>query len=212
VNNLISLDEYIRNPCSSLSIPYWKSKIVKLPDGMKIVHDNDFSIKYLEKYIDEKYFRLYHNLENISRIELTEFSIITAEYKDIDIIVSVINESYPDIKADYAQFYEYTQTPVYNADLWILVIEKVTGKCVGSGIADYDKEVKELVLEWIQVLPDYRGRKIGQVIVNELLYRMQNIAKFASVSGQIDNATKPEMLYRKCGFVGNDIWHILRII
>ena len=48
----------------------------------------------------------------------------------------------------------------------------------GCGIADYDSEAKELILEWIQVLPEYRGQKIGQLIVNELLRRMQGIAAF----------------------------------
>lgn len=32
---------------------------------------------------------------------------------------------------------------------------------------------------------------------------------FVTVSGKVDNDTKPEFLYRKCGFTGEDIWHIL---
>ena len=65
------------------------------------------------------------------------------------------------------------------------------------------------ILEWIQVLPQYRGKKIGQLIVTELLFRMKDVADFATVSGKVDNETNPEALYRKCGFVGNDLWHIL---
>ena len=38
---------------------------------------------------------------------------------------------------------------------------------------------------------------------------MKGIADFATVSGKVDNETNPEALYRKCGFVGNDVWHIL---
>lgn len=49
----------------------------------------------------------------------------------------------------------------------------------------------------------------GQLIVNELLKRMMGIADFATVSGKVNNPTSPEILYRKCGFVGDDIWHIL---
>lgn len=79
---------------------------------------------------------------------------------------------------------------------------------VGCGIADFDREAKEGILEWIQVLPEYRGKKIGKMIVNELLFRMKN-ADFATVSGKINNRTNPERLYRSCGFVGNDIWHVL---
>ncbi|MBR6525201.1 MAG: GNAT family N-acetyltransferase [Clostridia bacterium] len=85
-----------------------------------------------------------------------------------------------------------------------------SGKIVGCGMADFDSQMQEGIIEWIQVLPEYRGKKIGQLLVNELLLRMKTMAKFATVSGQMNNPSSPEKLYRKCGFVGNDIWHILR--
>ena len=37
---------------------------------------------------------------------------------------------------------------------------------------------------------------------------MKRRAKFATVSGKSNSSTNPEALYRKYGFVGNDIWHI----
>ncbi|MFR8331962.1 MAG: GNAT family N-acetyltransferase [Oscillospiraceae bacterium] len=67
----------------------------------------------------------------------------------------------------------------------------------GVGPADW-----ELALEWIQVLPEYRRRGVGQLIVRELLYRMAGIARFATVSGRADSESHPEALYRKCGFEG----------
>ena len=39
--------------------------------------------------------------------------------------------------------------------------------------------------------------------------RMQGIAEFATVSGKVNNPTNPQSLYRKCGFIGDDVWHIL---
>jgi len=207
---MISLSEYLKDPCGMLSIPYWKSKRISIPDNMKIIHGNDFNKTYLEKYTDEEYFRLYHTLEKIDHIHLENFKIITGGLNHIDTFVSIINESYSGIKVDDSQIRGYTKTPVYYADLWILVKEESTGKFIGSGIADYDTEAHELILEWIQVLPGYRGYRIGQAIVSEMLQRMQDIAAFATVSGKIENKTNPEALYRRCGFVGNDVWHILR--
>lgn len=206
---MITLTEYLNNPCGTLSIPYWKAKSITIPPDMKILHDRDFSAALLSEYTDEKYFRLYHDLKDIPRIELDYFEITTATCKDINAIVSIINDSYVDINVSIDLIKSYTKTPVYQSDLWIMVKEKVTGKYVGCGLADYDTEAKELILEWIQVLPEYRGKKIGQLIVTELLFRMKDVAHFATVSGKVDNATSPEALYRKCGFVGNDIWHIL---
>ena len=206
---MITLAEYLNNPCGTLSIPYWKAKNIVIPPEMKILHDKDFSLDILSDYTDEKYFRLHHNLKEISRIITDDFEITTATQRDIKAIVQIINESYTDISVNKELIKSYTKTPVYNASLWIMVKEKSTGKYVGCGIADFDTETKELILEWIQVLPQYRGKKIGQLIVTELLFKMEGVAAFATVSGKVDNMTKPEALYRKCGFAGDDIWHIL---
>lgn len=206
---MITLTEYLNNPCGTLSIPYWKAKSITIPPDMRILHDNVFSSDILSEYTDEKYFRLYHSLKDMPEIVTDDFEITTATRRDIKTIVQIINDSYMDISVNTELIKSYTKTPVYDENLWIIVEEKVTKKIVGCGLADYDTEAKELVLEWIQVLPEYRGKKIGQLIVTELMTRMKGIADFATVSGKVDNTTNPEALYRKCGFVGNDVWHIL---
>lgn len=205
---MISLENYLQNPCLSLSIPYWKAKNITIPDNMKIVHESDFSENLLKEYEDETYFRLYHSMKELTKPE--GYDIVTASPEDIETIVSIINASYNDLQVSNEQMQSYTQTPVYRPDLWILVKESSTGICVGCGIADFDPEAEELILEWIQVLPQYRGKNIGTAIVKELLWRGKDFAQFATVSGKVENKTKPEALYRKCGFTGNDVWHLLR--
>ena len=206
---MITLTEYLNNPCGTLSIPYWKAKNIVIPPDMEILHEKDFIEDILSDYADEKYFRLYHNLKGIPKITNDDFEIVTATRKDVKEIVQIINDSYTDISVNKELIKSYTKTPVYNEELWVMVKENVTSKYVGCGIADFDTEAKELILEWIQVLPQYRGKKIGQLIVTELLFRMKDIADFATVSGKVDNLTNPEALYRKCGFTGNDVWHTL---
>ena len=80
---MISLENYLQNPCSSSSIPYWKAKTISVPDNMKIVHDRAFEEGLLLQYNDEKYFRLFHDLKNIEKVYLEEFYIETASLKDI---------------------------------------------------------------------------------------------------------------------------------
>lgn len=205
---MISLKEYSENPCKKASIPYWKNKNIKIPSNMKIVHHEKFDNNDLNDYQDEKYFRLIHHLDNIQNNSSMDFSVKTAESQDISLIVEIINKSYSDLSVSYEQILSYTKTEVYDKNLWILVYENQTNDVVGCGIADFDSDVREGILEWIQVLPEYRGKGIGKLIVNELLRRMTK-ADFATVSGKVDNPTNPEKLYRSCGFVGNDIWHIL---
>ena len=203
------LAAYKANPCGVLSIPYWKNKSIEISQNMRIVHEKDFSKSEYREYKDEPYFRLFHPLEEIQTVECDGIAIVTAKREDIPCFVDVINQSYTDLSVTYEQLIGYTQTEVYHPELWIMAVNKADSSVVGCGIADVDRELKEGILEWIQVVPAYRGKKIGQLIVNELLKRMSGIAEFATVSGKVNNQTSPEMLYRKCGFVGDDVWHIL---
>lgn len=174
-----------------------------------VVHDDVFIDGQFSARKQESYFRLYHPLHSICSTKLDGYQILTASPSNIADFVRIINQSYKDISVTYEQLIDYTQTEVFMPDLWILIRNDATGEFVGGGIADLDREAREGILEWIQVLPNYRRQKIGQLIVNELLHRMQGLADFATVSGKTSNATNPEKLYRRCGFLGNNIWHVL---
>ena len=205
---MLSLQSYLNDPCGTSSIPYWKYKSIVAPENMKIVHERDMSNGVFHDYSDEPYFRLYHDLKNIKPTTTREVEIVSTK-PSVAEFVQLINASYSDLSVTAAQMESYQRTPVYCPELWILLKEKGTGTILAGGIADYDKDVGELILEWIQVLPNYRRRGYGQLIVNCLLSKMQGVAKFATVSGKVNNSSNPEVLYRRCGFTGNDIWHIL---
>jgi hypothetical protein len=203
------LNAYIANPCGTLSIPFWKAKTITLPSDMLILHEKDFSFTLLENYTDEIYFRLFHSLITVDKHNLRGIQIETAEKNNSDDIVTIINASYDDIHVDKSQIESYKTTVVYDPELWVIAIDKETQKPIGCGIADYDKAIGELILEWIQVLPEHREKGIGSIIVNNLLLREQKVARFATVSGKVGSFSNPERLYRKCGFIGQDYWHIL---
>ena len=205
---MLALQSYLNDPCGTASLPYWKQKGIVVPDNMRIVHDRDFSGDMLRDDCDEPYFRLYHDLKDVKAIPMEGVELVPAA-SSIDEFVQLINASYEDLRVTAGQMRGYQETPVFCPDLWLLLKEKETGTILGGGIADYDREIGELILEWIQVLPAYRRHGYGQLIVNCLLAKMQNIAKFATVSGKVNNPTNPEGLYRRCGFTGNDVWHIL---
>ena len=82
---------------------------------------------------------------------------------------------------------------------------------IASGIAEYDENCREGILEWIQVLPEYRGKGLGKKIVSVLLNNLKKCgADFVTVSGNLDNVSAPLQLYKKCGFEGDDVWYICR--
>lgn len=206
----MNLSEYLENPCGLLSIPYWKAQKIFTPDNMRIVHNSIFSQNLLTEYDDTEYFRLKHDLKNINKPELSpDFTIHTITEKQYPDLTELINCTYEHlgIKVDIKQINEWTNTEVYEPDLWIALFEK--DRMAGAVIADYDKTAGEAIIEWLQILPEYRGMGLASAVLNECLGRMQGKADFVTVSGQVNNMTKPERVYRKCGFTGNDIWHIL---
>ena len=136
------------------------------------------------------------------------FSVVSATIEEF---VDHINSCYSDISISEQYLISYREHPVYDKYLWLAVKDNSINRIVASGIAEFDPEIREGALEWIQVTKEYRGKGLGKFIVNELLYRLKERADFVTVSGKTNNETNPEILYRKCGFTGADVWHILHI-
>ena len=206
---IISPESYAKDPCGSLSIPYWKHLEIAVPQNMRIVHARDYQESEYSGYRDVPYFRLLHSLKDIVQAVSDSYYIETAAIEDIPLIAEIINRSYRDISITCQQLHEYTRKHVYDPQLWIIAYDKSDNCAVGCGIADVDRLRHEGILEWIQVLPECRGKGIGRLLVNSILARMVGKADFATVSGKVNDSSCPERLYRKCGFTGDDIWHIL---
>jgi len=204
----ITKEQYLKNPCGASSLPYWKVVRTEAPENMLIRHDRYFCGECLTDYTDEPYFRLYHDLQMLRAPILPDgFQLCEAAPAEY---AAHINQCYAGMSITGAEIQSYLQHSVYAAELWIAVRESETKKIAATGIAELDEQVDEGILEWIQVSPAYRGLGLGTYVVAELLTRIAKKARFATVSGQINNPSRPESLYRKCGFQGNDIWHILR--
>ena len=205
----MNLTEYLSNPCGSLSIPYWKDKIMDIPSNVQIYHEKDFitsEVKYLKV---EKFFRLIHRLNQIPQEDKKVQSISVKN--DTDELVNMMNVCYQreNIQVLKKDIEQWISRSVFDEDLWVKIT--LNGRIIASGIAEFDFETKEGILEWIQVLPEYQGCGLGKLIVNALIYRLSKIADFITVSGGLENISNPIKLYTDCGFEGNDIWYICKI-
>lgn len=201
---MITEAEYRLDPCGTLSIPLWKWNRMTIPENMRILHEKDYGV--CPGWQEKRYFRLYHDLRNIQDVFVSELEIRTVQEQDFEAVLEIIRESYPGIQVDREWLSKLTLTPAYAPELWL--IGYVNGSSAGCLIADYDPQVREGILEWVQVLPGFRRRGVGKALVCEALRRMQG--NFATVSGAVESETSPEALYRSCGFAGNDVWYILR--
>lgn len=172
---------------------------------VKIVHHDDLSPgdPLLPEY--DTYFRLKHDLTSISEpVPPTGYSLRPFTLTELAAhIGSCYEMPFPEERLQ-----SMTLLQVYRPDLWVAVWDDQTDSIAASGIADFDADIGEGVLEWIQVSSEHRRHGLGRFIVLTLLHRMNPYARFATVSGRCDNHTNPEAMYRSCGFVGNDVWHV----
>ena len=206
---MVTPEEYLLNPCGMLSVPLWKWRQIQVPPTMRIVHERDYRAELAVGFRDTVYFRLMHDLRKTPAPVTAGFILQTAKDSDLPQIVSIINRSYDDLRVTAEEVLSYTKRNVYAPGLWLMAKDAFTGSPMGCALADYDREIGEICLEWIQVLPRYRRRGVGTAMVQELIHRKPEGAKFATVSGSVENPTSPEALYRHSGFTGQDYWHIM---
>ena len=200
-------DDYKQDPCGMSSLPFWKTNNISIPPSMMILRDDQF-IDSAEGCCDTPYFKLVHFLHGVTPFMPPEgFSVVSA---DENSFAAHISHCYEKERVSADELTQYKNRPVYDPDLWIALKENRTGEIAATGIAEFDRSIREGVLEWIQVTPEYRRHGLGRFLVNELLLRMEGNADFVTVSGRMDNQTNPFALYRSCGFQNPVIWHVLQ--
>jgi len=197
---------------------YWSHERDRLPNlnqepEFALVHQDYLGLFPVADFaVRTPYFRLIHNTDKIeSSMSLPDgFAFVDVNVsQEAEAVASLIGQCYPDLRPDIETVKDWCEHPTFDPFLWIWIMDTAKSIPVGLGIAELDKTVQEGSLEWIQVLPAYRGLGLGKSIVQKLLLRLEKQAKFTTVSGQVDNSTKPEALYRSCGFTGNDVWWLL---
>jgi len=226
-------NNYIEDP-TSLSTAFWKyerafdhpnAKCIQIDEEQVLFLDNQLlgyrgndlnsfkteSLKgvdscnrlTLKGFKENKYFVLYHDTKT-THSPVHDYQIEVVKASEAQEVMTFINNSYEFISVTEEEVLNWRTHDVFDESLWIWI--KEDQEILALGIAEYDQEIKEGALEWIQVHEKARGKGVGQILVNELMSRMEQAA-FVTVSGEIDNNTEPEKLYRKCGFKGDQIWY-----
>jgi len=210
--NVDTKNNYLQNPCRSLSTAFWKKDYFSKPDNLHIAHKKDLDTSLCNIDKAACYFRLIHYPQkDYDNTFADGFNCRTVNLpSEASLIADIINRCYSNSSIKTDDVYKWMQFPVFDNDLWVFICDEQNMSPVALGIADFDSDMGEGSLEWIQVLPEYRGCGLGTKIVLELLSRLKEKASFITVSGEVNNPTNPESLYRKCGFSGDDVWCVFR--
>ena len=200
-------EQYKRDPCGASSLSYWKTNAVSMPPSVSVVRDDQF-VGMDESCVETLYFKMVHRLNALSPVSVPDgFSFASVDEHSL---TAHISHCYEDEYVSAEELIEYKKRDVYSPDLWIALKESDSGAIAASGIAEFDRKIKEGALEWIQVSPEYRCKRLGRFLVNELLLRLKGKADFVTVSGRMDNPSDPYALYLSCGFEAPVFWHVIR--
>lgn len=200
-------EEYLLIPSWATSLSYWRTCNYKMPDNMKEVREGEFSEELLLDYNDEAYFKLSYDLKVVEDYQIpSNYEFINCSSEDYS---KHIKSCYLEEFISAEGLEEYKKSPLYDEDLWLCLYDKENQEIAATGIAEFDSDIREGYLDWIQVSESYRRRGLGRVIVLELLKRLKGKADFVTVSGRVNNNSHPEALYEACAFKNKVIWHIL---
>lgn len=201
--------EYLQDPCRASSLPFWKTNSVKVPENLLILREGDPCLSELcQIRMDTPYFKLIHHMHHIDRPRLPDgFRFIVPDEKALS---EHITACYASERANVSELAAYRLRLTYSPDLWLAIVNEGSSEIVASAIAELDPDIREGILEWIQVSPTYRCRGFGRLVVQEVLYRLQGRANFVTVSGKENDPSNPRILYERCGFTDGVIWHVLQ--
>lgn len=178
-----------------------------------LIHQDYLGAIPIERFATRTpYFRIIHRNRAVPAMELPSgFRIINVNVDtEADAVAELIGQCYSNLHLCVESVRSWANHPVFDQDSWIWVIDEKKGIPVGLGIAEVDPTIPEASLEYIQVLPEYRGKGFGKCIVLELLTRFHSHVAFTTASGKVESRTNPEGLYRRCGFRGDDVWWLLK--
>jgi ribosomal protein S18 acetylase RimI-like enzyme len=199
---------WFADPCNN---PLTPQQINEL--RFALVHDTCLSTFDHQNFSEMKaFFRLVHRGGLLEDYVPEGFTVVVVDpSREVPHVASMIRDCYPDMVINDVIVRGWMAHPVYDPRLWVWIKDIRTDRYAALGIAEVDHQVPEASLEWVQVHPDYQKRGLGKTIVSELIRRIHNEVDFITVSGEVDNPSQPERLYRRCGFEGKDIWWLLKV-
>ena len=121
----MDIKKYLKDPCNSLSMPYWKHKKTSTRSDIMIVHDNKFDPVLYRDWHDTVQFRLKHDLQGLTSTKINDgFFYKTVDDTCLTDVLSVINQTEKEIEITKNDLNHWKSEDSYCKELWILVYNK----------------------------------------------------------------------------------------
>jgi len=182
-------------------------------DGVPTVYVHNDFVAPLAPWFDRKeaFFRLVHTGSELPlHATVPGYAIREVDMTtELPLVATILHACYDTPTPGTDEITTWTKSQVFAPHAWLWIVNRRAKRPVALGIAETDQLTGEASLEWVQVLPAFRSLGLGTMLVQELVYRLEQKVAFTTITGQVKNPCEPEHLFRRCGFAGRDVWWVL---
>lgn len=226
---MITIDKYLNNPTKTLHCTFNQYKTRASRRNEVIVPQDKFNENDYHDYFDTTIVRMKHDLNSLTSSKMgrgLSFITFTEDvYEDekkffVDDFYFLLKEIFSVSDEEFSQITKKIKDNDYSSELcFILYINRHSKKAqqkrlrypVGVCYATMDQMIGEATIDKFGILPEFRNKGYGKIILQELLLRLANLdAKFITVALPCYEDHILERLFHSCGFTDDYVWHILK--
>lgn len=140
------------------------------------------------------------------------FEIVTFDpARDIPTAAGLMNAAYPSLQrlTTPEKLQALIAAEHFCPEGWFFLRHKPSGQRVGLTICGYCPHTREGFIDWTEILPRFRHRGLGALLVKEAINRLAERSDFLTASGSLDAPFVMGDLYMACGFEQMRQWSIL---
>ncbi len=174
-----------------------------------ILNDNQLCDKLKNNNNINGIIRVSNFLSDLKEVNLPDnLQFKKVRYNQENAVSNFISLCYEDLNIKKEFIKKIKLHPTFNKDYWWWLVDE-NQKKLALAIGEYDEEINEGSLEWIQVHPEHRRKGYGTLIVNKLLNEMNKKCDFVTASTEHFQSKSVEKFYMKNGFKNKETWWIV---
>lgn len=141
-----------------------------------------------------------------------DFSFVSLDpERDAGRVTDIIHRAYPSLRrlVTAEQLQAMAKLAFYQPEHWFFLRHDGSGETVGVALGGFCSEMEEGFIDWVEVVPRFRGRGLGRCLILESIRHLCGSSRFITWTGSLDAPFVVGDLYKHCGFTRTRQWTVL---